>query len=123
MLIETHTEGLIVFVKPLEKRLTASSVPDFKQSIRNAINNDANATVILDMSVVEFLDSSGLGALVSSGRLLNHKNQFRIVGAKGAVRELFRLTRMDQAFHLFDSIDEARAFDNALLDDELELRL
>ncbi len=108
MHIETRQENNALVVQILEKRLTASGVPDFKQALRAALK-DPVPLLIIDMSAVEFVDSSGLGALVSVLRMLGGQNDLRLAGVKGAVRELFKLTRMDRAFKLFDSVTDALA--------------
>lgn len=108
MLIENRVDDDVLILEVREKRFRASNVPDFKLFMRQTIQ-DHHKGVILDLSSVEFMDSSGLGSLVSVARMLDGKSNLRVVCPHGAVRDLFRLTRMDQAFAIFDSVEAARA--------------
>ena len=53
------------------------------------------------------MDSSGLGAVVSSLKMLGGKGDLVICGLKDMVMRMFKLTRMDRVFHIFDSEKEA----------------
>ena len=110
MLIETRGDDKILVLEIREKRFTASNVPDFKQFMREAIK-EHHESIVLDLSFVDFMDSSGLGSLVSLARTVGGKNNLRVVSPQGAVRNLFRQTRMDQAFAIFDSIEDVYAKD------------
>ena len=70
MLIENRGDDNILVLEVQEKRFRASNVPDFKQFMRQTIQ-DHHEGVILDLSSVEFMDSSGLGSLVSVARMLD----------------------------------------------------
>jgi anti-sigma B factor antagonist len=100
--------GKVVVVKPLEKRLDASIAVDFKKQI-GALINEGQELFILDLSQVDFVDSSGLGAIVASLKMLGGKGDFLIAGAGEKVMNLFKLTRMDRVFEVFPTRDEALA--------------
>ena len=54
---------------------------------------------VIDMSMVDYIDSSGLGVLVAvQKRALQKNGEVVIVGLKGIVKELFELTRLDKVF-------------------------
>jgi anti-sigma B factor antagonist len=64
--------------------------------------------VVLDMSALNFVDSSGLGALLSCLRAMNGKNgQLRLYGMTKPVRALFELVRMHRIFTIYNSREEA----------------
>lgn len=112
-MIQTKTHYLssgdtILVVTMLEQRFTASNVPDFKQAVRDAVA-ESYSNVIVDISAVTFMDSSGLGALVGVARSLGDPSSLRIVCPPGAVMDLFRLTRMEQLFTIYDTLDPALA--------------
>jgi anti-anti-sigma factor len=106
MQIEERTAGNILIVKPLEKRIDASLAPEFKGLMIDRIGA-GNTKILLDLSDVEFIDSSGLGAIVSSLKALGGKGDFAICCLKETVSSLFRLTRMDRIFQIFASEEEA----------------
>ena len=58
---------------------------------------------MLDLGQVEFIDSSGLGVVVSVLKRLGPSGNLAIANANSAVRRLFSLTRMDRVFTLYDS--------------------
>ena len=58
-------------------------------------------TVLLDMSEVEFLDSSGLGAVVAARKILGTDRVLALAGLQPAVDKVMRLTHMDRVFPIF----------------------
>ncbi len=61
--------------------------------------------VLLDLSEVEFLDSSGLGAVVAARKLLGKRNQLALAGLQPAVEKVLRLTHMDRVFPIYPNAD------------------
>lgn len=106
MNIDNKKIGEILVVKPLEKRIDASLATDFKGKMIDWINA-GNKRILLDLAEVEFVDSSGLGAIVSSLKTIGSEGDLVICGAREAVMNLFRLTRMNRVFQIFSSEEEA----------------
>ena len=64
--------------------------------------------LIVDLDDVGFLDSTALGVLVGAlKRARGEGGDVRIVCTQPRVRKVFEITRLDSAFDLFDSVDEA----------------
>lgn len=85
--------------------LTIENVMLFQSAIRREQNSD---TVILDLSEVPYIDSSGLGSLVSA--YVSRQKAGRKVALTGVnerVLHLFEVTRTDTLFLMFDTIDHA----------------
>ena len=78
-------------------RLDASAAPQFKTEMLELVNNGAKH-IVLDLSVVKLVDSSGLGSLVSILKALGGQGSIVIRGASPSVLGLFKLTRMDRVF-------------------------
>ena len=56
---------------------------------------------LIDLSQVDYIDSSGLGVLVAiQKRALQMKGGVKIAGATGIVKELFELTRLNKIFEM-----------------------
>lgn len=70
---------------------------------------DPSSTVVLDLSRVGFMDSSGLGALVAGHKLADPHGSFRLAGANSVVRRVLQVTGLDRVFAHFDTVDEAVA--------------
>ncbi len=62
-LVEEEYDGAVV-VRVKGKRIDASQAPAFKESVTNRIEGKPRK-IVLDLSLVEFIDSIGLGALVA----------------------------------------------------------
>jgi anti-sigma B factor antagonist len=107
MRIEDRTEGEVLILEVKERRVDARSAPDLKEKISGFVSK-GHEWIVLDISDVEFVDSSGLGAIVSGLKLLGHKGDLVISGAKDNVTALFKLTRMDKVFRLFPTTAEAQ---------------
>jgi anti-sigma B factor antagonist len=90
-------------VKVAEPRIDAAIAIRFKDAVRTAAG-DAAPRVVLDLSNVTFLDSSGLGALVAAMKLLGPTRRLELAGLTANVERVFRLTRMDTVFTIHPSI-------------------
>jgi len=105
-MLSTESRNNVLVVRISEKRIDASKAPAFKDEITRCIDAGQNQ-IVLDLSGVEFIDSSGLGALVSCLKRLGPRGSLAVAGATGAVSRLFTLTRMDRVFALHSSVDSA----------------
>jgi anti-sigma B factor antagonist len=101
---EARDEAVIVHVE--EERLDAAIAIRFKDQIRE-LTQEPSARVILDMSKVAFLDSSGLGAVVAVMKALAPERRLELSGLTPNVEKVFRLTRMDSVFRIHPSLDQA----------------
>ncbi|HMQ58565.1 MAG TPA: STAS domain-containing protein, partial [Rhizobiaceae bacterium] len=63
--------------------------------------------VVLDLSLVEFLDSSGLGAVVAVMKSLSPEKRLELAALTPNVARVFRLTRMDGVFRIHETLDSA----------------
>ena len=84
--------------------LTLSSCFEFQDQLRA----DTSSCLILDMSDVKFVDSSGIGCLVN-GYISHHMAGGRLVlaGVNKRIRETLEETRVQQFFEFYDTIEEA----------------
>jgi anti-sigma B factor antagonist len=93
-------------------RIDAAMAIRFKDDMR-VETDTAPDRVILDLSAVDFIDSSGLGAIVAAMKQLGSHRRLDLAGLTPTVTKVFRLTRMDTAFRLFETLDEAIATSQA----------
>ena len=87
----------ILIVRAMDSRIDAAVAIQFKEHMRDLVKA-APPRVMLDLSGVTFLDSSGLGALVAVMKLLGPDRRLELCGLTPAVERVFRLTRMDAVF-------------------------
>ncbi len=106
MNLETTVSGKVCIVKVQDKRLDAKVAIQFKEKMSELINAD-NWFLVLDLSNVDFIDSSGLGAIVTSLKILGRRGDLVIAGVKSDVMMMFSLTRMDRVFRIFPTATEA----------------
>ena len=73
-----------------------------------ALVTDGRRHVVVDLSATEFLDSTGLGALVAGfKRLRAHDGDMRLVCTTTRIRKVFELTRLDRILPMFESVEDA----------------
>ena len=68
MLFETENRGSVLVVRPLDMRIDANDAESFKSGLIEWINA-SNRAIVLDLSFVNFVDSSGLGAIVTGKQI------------------------------------------------------
>ena len=88
-------------------RLDASSSSEFKQKVLSLAAGPAKK-VVLDLSKLTFIDSSGLGSMVSLLRTLSKKGgDIRLAALASQVQSLFELTRLHRVFEIYSSVEDA----------------
>jgi anti-sigma B factor antagonist len=103
--IEHRDKILIMKVK--DETVESQVSADLKAKVLIIAQPDIDA-LIFDLTDVKAMDSSGLGALLLANRQLNeHSIPVIIVGVQPFVKSLMSMTRIDELFDHFDSVDEA----------------
>jgi anti-sigma B factor antagonist len=102
-------DDVAIAVIPVDE-LDASNASDLKRNIAPVL--EANTKVVIDLSHLQFVDSSGLGAMLSCLRQLSSKGgDLKLCGMTRQVRVIFELVRMHRIFDIFSTKEEAvRAF-------------
>ena len=81
--------------------------------MREAIVGQASVrtpTVVVDLSGVDYMDSSGVATLVEGLQLSRgYGGAFRLAGLGGAVREVFRFAKLEKVFEIYEDADRALA--------------
>lgn len=100
-------EDVTIFHLPAES-LDAGNAKEFKRDVLPALNG--RTRVIFEMSGLKFVDSSGLGAILSCLRQLNAGGgDLKLAGMQKPVRALFELVRMHRVFDIYNTREEALA--------------
>ena len=108
MRFEERKVGEVFVAKVLESRIAADVAVRFKQDLIEYVTK-GHRTLVLDLSDVTFIDSSGLGALIASLKVIGDGGELALCGARETVASMFKLTRMNKVFRMFDNADEAAA--------------
>lgn len=106
MQLQTQTRPKVISVSVLEDRIDAATAIQFKEKMRDATKTGPSR-VVLDLARVQFLDSSGLGAIVAVKKLLGPDRALELAGLTPTVEKVFRLTRMDSIFTIHPSLEVA----------------
>ena len=105
MNLTTQVQGDLLIVQVLENRIDAASAIQFKDRMRE-IGQMPSRRVMLDMTQVAFLDSSGLGAVVAVMKMMGPDRKLELAGLTPTVVKVFRLTRMDTVFTIHPTAPE-----------------
>lgn len=95
-------------IKVLDKRIDAAAAIQFKDTLKN-LSSEHDGPVVLDLSNVDFVDSSGLGAIVASMKFLGKERPLHLAGLTPVVAKVFALTRMERVFKIFNTAEDAIA--------------
>lgn len=103
-LVSRQENGVHVITAQTD-RIDAAVAIQFKDRMRDATQEEADR-VVLNLEQVEFIDSSGLGAIVASMKQMGSR-KLELAGLSPTVEKVFRLTRMDTIFAIHSDIDAA----------------
>ena len=106
MNLHSETRGACLIITVDADRIDAATAVQFKDEMRCAITDSAER-VILDMHLVESIDSSGLGAIVSIMKYLGADRRLELASLSPKVQAVFRLTRMDAVTTIHEGVEEA----------------
>ena len=87
-------------------RLDAAVAIRFKDEMRG-LTEEGPERIVLDMRNIDFLDSSGLGAVVAAMKQAGSAHRLELAGLTPTVKKVFSLTRMDTVFTIHASAEVA----------------
>ena len=97
----------IVIIAVAEERMDAHNSGELKERMLQLFD-DGKANLVIDLSGVRFIDSSGLGALVSGFKNASaREGSLKLCNLQPQVRSMFELTRLHRVFEIYPSLDEA----------------
>ena len=96
-------------VLPLEGEIDLHVSPRVAESLRTMIDRKP-ARLVVDLSAVSYIDSSGLAVLVEAMQNVEaYGVRFFLAGLQENVRPIFEIARLDQVFIIFPHVDAALA--------------
>ena len=94
-------------LKLKERKLDISISPDLKGEFI-LLCRPSLKTLVVDLTDVEFCDSSGLSALLIADRQMReHGGNVRLVGVHKKVLALMKISQLDRVFQIFDNVAKA----------------
>ncbi len=96
-------------VLPLEGEIDLHVSSEVAESLRTMIAKRPKL-VIIDLTKVTYLDSSGLAVLIEGmQKVQEYGGKFALAGVQESVQHIFEIARLDQVFQIFPTVDEAVA--------------
>ena len=107
MNLRNEEKNGIVIVYVQEERLDAHNSGELKIEMQKLFE-EGNKNILVDLKDVRFIDSSGLGALVSGFKnAISHQGNLKLSSLQPQVKSMFELTRLHRVFEIFASSSEA----------------
>ena len=96
-------------VLPLDGEIDLHVSPNVTASLRMMIEKKPKQ-LIVDLSRVTYIDSSGLAALIEGMQNVEeYGGKFALAGLQETIRTIFEIARLDQVFQIFPDVDTALA--------------
>jgi anti-sigma B factor antagonist len=106
MNLTVEKQGAVTIVLLPGEQLDASNAKDFKRDVAGTLGGASK--IVLDLSQLRFVDSSGLGAMLSCLRQVNAAGgDLKLCGMSKPVRALFEMVRMHRIFDICETRDDA----------------
>jgi anti-sigma B factor antagonist len=103
----TRTVGDVEVISLQGKITIGAGDTQLREVITNALNSGKNK-ILLDMSGVTTIDSSGIGELVGSfTTVTNRGGKLRLLHLPAKLNELLHITQLITVFEVYDSEEEA----------------
>lgn len=104
MNFKVEETGSLTVITITNSRLDAAVAPELKELVSELVNR-GRTQLLLDFDLVEFMDSSGLGSVVSALKTVGTGDMV-VCCLHGIVEEVFKLTRMDRVFTIRESRED-----------------
>lgn len=100
-------ENADVIILDIAGEIDLYNAPEIKDII-NKLIEEQKYNVIINLEKVSYIDSSGIGALISSlSNLKKYQGGLKIINVFASVRKVFELTKLTSFFEIYDSEAEA----------------
>jgi len=96
-----------------QENINAANATEFQRQLTTAVASEDLSVLLVDMEQVEYIDSAGLMALVSTLTLAQRlERRFALCTLSPSVRMILELTQLDRVFETFEN---RAAFEAAML--------
>lgn len=107
MEFEIKKNGDATVLRLKERKLDATISPELKGEFLILCDGKIKS-LVLDLSDVDFCDSSGLSALlIAERKMREHGGLVKLVGLQKKVMALIKISHLDRAFQIYDSVAKA----------------
>ena len=108
---QVHLEKLDSYLTAtLSGELILGCTSEIKEQVKSFAEANQQYNIIVDLTNVTFIDSSGLGALIAWFKMANQQQgNLVFCGMSDHVRKVVGYAKLDKIFTLVDTLDEAKA--------------
>lgn len=107
MNLKTENSGVSVIVSVREERLDAHNSGELKTEM-NRLFEGGSIHLVIDLKEVRFIDSSGLGVLVSGFKNAStRQGSIKLSALQTQVKSMFELTRLHRVFDIYPTASDA----------------
>jgi len=104
--LTTEQDGKVQLFR-LSGSLDVATSPTLRAALLDGAERESHA-IVVDLSQLEFLDSTGLGALIGAHRrAAERKGSLRVVAPEGQILRLLRITGLLDVLQVYSSVDAA----------------
>ena len=104
---QSITDSVVILA--ISGDLDSFSVSYLKEYLQKLLNND-QFRIVIDLSSVDFIDSAGLGHLVSCLKICMHNSGDLVLASPNdPIKDLLKITKLMDIFKVFNSVEEATA--------------
>ena len=109
MAVKEKIVGDVAVLSVSGKLMGGDETKEVHEKVKSLIGDDIKK-VVIDLAKVKWLNSSGLGMLISClTSLQNAEGSLKIAGATEKVNSLFMITKLITVFDTFETVDRAVA--------------
>jgi anti-sigma B factor antagonist len=107
MNVKIETQGNVTLLFVREERFDAHNSEVLKSEL-NRLFDSGVKHLLIDLKEVRFIDSSGLGVLVSGFKNAStRQGSIKLCSLQSQVKSMFELTRLQRVFDIYGTVDEA----------------
>ncbi|NMC41921.1 MAG: STAS domain-containing protein [Bacteroidales bacterium] len=105
-MINTEKRGRIEIVSLTESKLNALTAETFREEV-TLLFSENNSRVIINLTGVDYIDSTGFGALLSLLRVAkNNYGMLKLCSPEEPVKKIFSTLHLDSIFEIYSNLDE-----------------
>lgn len=107
MKLHTHEKNGIYVVAPNGRIMTDQDTAEFKDTVREAMIN-GKRKIIADLSGVDWMNSTGIGALINGYTMLKEaEGELRLAAVNDSIFNVLKINKLNLVFDIHPSLDEA----------------
>lgn len=107
--IDIEDVGDVTVVRFVDRRiLDENNIQIIGNQLAGLVDEDGRRKIVIDFNDVEYLSSAALGKLITLDKKVRAaKGKLRLCGIRPEIYEVFKITRLDKVFSIFDDPDKA----------------